>query len=316
MLRISQIPNPARSETLRETAAGGIDIVAPTVAPTAAAKAPNPAPEKALGANHAATVVPWVTQELRFHTVLDMGCGNGEAVRLLGEGGYEAHGIDIAPTAAPGIAGIRTGDALAVAQETGYFDLVLCCNLAHEFENARIPALLAEIDRLSNSYVMITTHSVESDAPNARTIAWWVSRIADFGWNYRVLREDPETKQLVLLMEKPGSLASKILPLLDEQGIGGIADIPAPAATEAPKPRIDTSSLAINAILTDLRAQRGPDAFRKIAALAEDLLSRGSETTKQLNPIFSRIVDAMEKRDDASLIRIFAQELGPILSTI
>ncbi|MCA9323359.1 MAG: class I SAM-dependent methyltransferase [Planctomycetes bacterium] len=311
MLRISQVNTPDEAGTAtvdspRPAAAAGGQGPAPTFATK-----PTPAPQDAengLGSNHAAAILPWVTEEFRFHSVLDIACADGEAVRMLQEADYEAHGIDLAPDC--NLPNIKTGDVFSMNYEENYFDLVLCCNFLHEIAPARVPQILAEIDRISNSYVMITMPSSEKGQQMVQPVAWWCDRIQDLGWRFRLLREDPETGQVAMFCERPNSLASQVLPLLDAQNEA------AAATNNPPSPSTINESIAV--VDQALRAFDGDDAaegFRHITSLADSLLGCG-QNLQTIHPIFSRIVTAMETGATTELIALLRHELRPALEQI
>ncbi len=309
MLRISDAPSTDGTTSTQEHAAAGIDSAHPPVVETTSK------PQKEfedLGPNHAFTVLPWITEEIRFHSVLDLGCGDGSAVKALQDVGYDAHGIDLSP-ACSGIPHVEAADVFQWEAEDGYFDLVLCCNMAQHIPNARVFELLAKMDRLSNSYIMMTMPSTESHAEGARPASFWTQRIEDFGWRIRLLREDPDTGHMVLLCEKRNSLAAQILPLLDEQGEGMFENVEAPSET-VPTDSGD-SQPAIALIDQALQAFRNNDpgaAFQSISSLADVLLGSGENLT-DIHPIFAKIVGAMERQDNASLEFLLEEELRPAL---
>ncbi|MEE9394644.1 MAG: class I SAM-dependent methyltransferase [Planctomycetota bacterium] len=288
------------------------------------------------GLNHGAQLVPWVTNELRFHSVIDLACGDGEGVRELISKGYEAHGIDIAPTPSAG-AEIIKGDAFQVAREDGYYDLVMCANFAQQVEDHRMSQLLAEMHRLSNSYILIST---PDDPALNRSSAWWCQRIADFNWQIRLLRQDPDTHQIVILAEKENSLASQILPLIDagmnteeivaaaEQGSAPTSpSIPpskqdvrtaevAPVAASAPM-AVSTASAApalrlLDEALERFQANENDSGFLKISDMAHAIGPIGN-SIDGLHDILGRLIDAMERRDTTAVVQILRLELRPTL---
>lgn len=309
MLRISDAQSCDGLTSTQEHAAAGIDSDQPPVVET------TPKSQKEfedLGPNHAFTVLPWITEEIRFHSVLDLGCGDGSAVKALQEAGYEAHGIDLDPTGSA-IPHVEAADVFQWDFEEGYFDLVLCCNMAQYIPNSRISELLSKMDRLSNSYMMMTMPSMESHSEGARPASFWTQRIEDFGWHIRLLREDPDTGHMVLLCEKRNSLAAQILPLLNEQG-GDAGPIDEASAAKAPSPTT-AHQPAIDLIDEALQAFERNDpggAFQSISSLADLLLGSGENLTA-IHPIFAKIVGAMERQDNASLEFLLSEELRPAL---
>lgn len=312
MLRITTA-KPA-SETITEGTSTGVAAGDPvTPPPVEFAHEAGPIPmETAIEGNHGAAIIPWLESELVFHSVLDMACGDGTAVSGLAALGRDAWGIDLAPTAA-NISNIITGDMFSVGQESGYFDLVMCCNTAHELSPVDVGRLFAEIDRLSNSYIMITVPSPEFST-EARPVSWWAQRAEDFGWRFRFVREDPDANQLALMFEKADSLAAKILPLLDENGEipNASTNVADSAATQGQA--AEAVSLA-GSILDSLRLGDDEEAFGKLANLASMLLESGL-SMGALNPILLDIVEAMEKKDRRSLVSLIETRLIPGLESI
>lgn len=289
--------------------------------------------------NYAKALLPWLTNELLFSTVLDIACGDGAAVDELNGAKYEAYGIDATATADQNRR-IMRGDLMNVPMETGFFDLVMCANTLHEIDDHRVPQALAEIHRLSNSYVILSVPSGETIAPNnarIRTPLWWCARIADFGWKIRLLREDPSTGQLVILAEKADSMAAKVLPQLDLEDSnhasnGGTTtrhDTPsaatmpptAPSASTTPTPAKSGPSIASQALtqldmVTDhLKADRVDAAYRGIGQLAETL-GRTAKHSPQIIESLRRIVSHMEKKELGVLLFRLERELRPLISTI
>lgn len=292
--------------------------------------------------NYAKALLPWLTNELLFSTVLDIACGDGTAVDELNGAKYEAYGIDAAASADEGRR-IMRGDLMNVPMEAGFFDLVMCANTLHEIDDHRVPQALAEIHRLSNSYVILSVPSGETIAPNnarIRTPLWWCARIADFGWKIRLLREDPSTGQLVILAEKADSMAAKVLPQLELEDsnhtTNGATAMPTtrhdahsattstpnvPSATTAPTPTKNGPSIASQALtqldmVTDhLKADRVDAAYRGIGQLAETL-GRIAKHSPQIIESLRRIVSHMEKKELGVLLFRLERELRPLLSAI
>ncbi len=285
-------------------ATGGADTGAPSL-DHAQASQPR-STQQAIEGNNAAHVLPWLTEEIRFHAALDMGCADGSAVKLLQEAGYDGHGIDIAPIA-PGIENIVTGDFFSAPYDNGFFDVVICCNVLQDIPNHRISELLAEVDRISNSYIMITTPSTECDSivGNARSVGWWCERIQDFGWRFRIIREDPETGHMVILAEKPNSLAAQILPLIDAGELDGSADTD------------DTTEILakIDDAVTTLESGNHDLGFAIISQLA-DLLLGAEVNLTAVQPLFAEIITAMENKDTPQVIHILRNDLRSGISNI
>ena len=123
-----------------------------------------------------------------------------------------------------------------------------------------------------------------------------------------MLRQDPETQQLVLLCEKPDSLAAQILPLIDA------ADGELPDSTIQPVNTSFEDSIAVaREILTHFRDGNAAFGFQGISDLADLLLASGHPLAG-INPIFSRVVTALEQQDQIRLVEILESELIPALS--
>ncbi|MEZ6196865.1 MAG: class I SAM-dependent methyltransferase [Planctomycetota bacterium] len=315
MLRISTEPEVA---TTAGHAASGSTTTPEVRSDSAHGMTPHVNP--IAGKNHSAMLIPWITNELRFHSVIDLACGDGEAVRLLAEAGYESHGVDIdAPGTDPAI---TRADAFAVPQEAGYYDLVICANFAQELPDHRIPSLLHEINRLSNSYALISVPGVESTDETAgqiRGTAWWCQRLADFDWRIRLLREEPETGQIVMLIEKPDSLAAKILPLLDAETNSPSESTPTPAPA-AVAPALDETAMAalkrsaelLRSALQNFAAGRADEGYLAISDMAHALAPVGG-AIPGLFGVLGELVNAMETRDELRTIEVLGHEVLPRL---
>ncbi|MFT7620290.1 MAG: hypothetical protein ACI97A_003947 [Planctomycetota bacterium] len=298
----SNLGGPSVLTTAGAVATGGLDHEAPTFDDPTSSEPKST--QKPIKGNNAAHVLPWLTEEIRFHAALDMGSCDGSAVKLLQEAGYDGHGIDIAPTST-GIPNIETADFFHAPYENNFFDVVICCNVLQDIPNHRVSEILAEINRLSNSYIMITTPSTECDYPQGETreIAWWCERIRDFGWRYRIIREDPESGHLVILAEKPNSLAAQILPLID----GGELD--ASAVTGATDKIIAKIDLAVESLESGQREM----GFTLISQLA-DLLLNADLNLAEVQPLFTKIITAMENQDVDQIIHLMRHDLRNALT--
>lgn len=299
---------------------------------TAAKKPGDPLADR----NVAAVLLPWLTDELRFHSVLDLACGNGEAVRQLEDAGYESWGIDLQPVSRH--PRILVGDAFAVPQDDGYFDLVICAELLQSVDDHRVPALLAEIDRLSNSYVVLCTPSLEGQSCGGRirSAAWWLDRIADFRWRVRLLREDAETGRLILMAEKPNSLASQVLPLIEQGLLDPKPRVESTTATES-APRATSPASNVTPARTEPTAEERQVA-RRVRGLLDEALSlfeaghgdaaylRISDMAKAMGPIgprligldpaLGRLIEAMQARRNDEVVRILRVDIAPAFAEL
>ena len=299
--------------------------------------APPGAPSQNGGvANYSRLILPWITNELLFSTVLDMASGDGSAVDDLSSAKYEAHGIDLNARTDPRRR-ILHGSLFNVPMENGYFDLVICSHTLHEVADHEVPAALAEINRLSNSYVVITAPSGESTnnaTGRIRSPEWWCSRLADFNWKLRLMRQDPTTGELVILAEKPDSMAAKVLPTIEngalaaEQSLGAIGNgaahpnADAPSGPNAAAPTTNAAATSetatanrctqlIDAALAAIRADDIDGGYRTIGRLA-DALGQAPNLSKASLEILKNIVANMERREIGALVWRLERELRPL----
>jgi SAM-dependent methyltransferase len=320
MLRISTEPEgDTQTQDPNVSALTSGSPTPPTVDPSAATGM-TPHENPVAGKNHAALLIPWISNEMRFHSVLDMACGSGEAVSLLGEHGYDSWGVDLDP----GIAGdtVMQGDLFSVPKEDGYFDLVICANTAQEIEDHRIASMLAEMNRLSNSYILISAPGPEAEEGTPgriRDASWWCQRIADFDWRVRLLREEPETGQLVLLAEKADSLAAKVLPLLDEGVEVGNPQAEEttpsrPELSEETQAALSNSLTLLTSALENFAAGKIDAGYLSISDMAHALAPVGS-SVEGLFEALGDLVAAMEKRDEEGTIHHLAHGILPLLQS-
>jgi hypothetical protein len=308
------------TDTLCSLSAGG----SPATGGTSAGlrEAPGAARTTAPAVNYARILLPWITNELLFSTVLDMGCGDGSAVADLNRASYEAHGIDLLgqPNATQRI---TRGDLFHVAMSDGYFDLVICAHTLQEIEDHRVPSALAEIDRLSNSYIVLSMPSGETSnntSGRIRPPSWWCTRFADFGWRLRLLREDPATGEIVVLAEKAHSLAAKVLPLLDDALAQNPTTEPTPVTSSivvAPT-RNDAATAALAEIETALACLKRQDlegGYRSIGILA-DKMARLPNLSAELVEALKRLVATMERKDIGVLTFRLERELKPMIGAL
>ena len=116
----------------------------------------------------------------RDMALLDMGCGSGEALRILHEAGFrELHGLDL--TLDPRLAKepwlkLKTGDGRALPYPGATFDAVLCMHSLHHFGGvAGIQAALQEALRVlkPGGYLSLVDHY---RAPQVWAAFWGVRR--------------------------------------------------------------------------------------------------------------------------------------------
>lgn len=116
-------------------------------------------------------------------TVLDVGCGRGEFLCLLGEKGFEATGCDtddVCLQKSSLFATVKKVDILELSQTypDNSFDLISCL---HTLEHTLHPYnALLELKRVTRRYILLAV-------PNARYIAWDERETHLYSWNGETL---------------------------------------------------------------------------------------------------------------------------------
>jgi SAM-dependent methyltransferase len=101
-----------------------------------------------MGAHRRVWVRDWLAK-LTPGRVLDIGCGRGEAMRFAAALGYDAHGIETAPSLCTG--NVIEGSVLDIPESLGRFDLVLCLDVLEHLEADEIEPALNQIKSVSDS---------------------------------------------------------------------------------------------------------------------------------------------------------------------
>jgi SAM-dependent methyltransferase len=142
-----------------------------------------------------------------FESILDVGCGKGEGVKLLGEEGYEAWGCDIAD-----LSNIWTENGIenrcwtAPSHDLPFnndsFDMVMCCDVLEHIPPDYVDKSLDEIFRVSRKYFYFSIACCEEtpvrgkyNIPLHMTIMppnWWMEKLTVRGLTpiYHSIAED------------------------------------------------------------------------------------------------------------------------------
>ena len=100
--------------------------------------------------------------------VLDVGCGTGVLVDVLGELGYQAFGIDINPAAMEGMSmPHRVGGIDAIPEEDQSVDVVLANEILEHLRIGVYEAGIRELARVARQRVVITVPNAESLAASS-----------------------------------------------------------------------------------------------------------------------------------------------------
>lgn len=127
----------------------------------------------------------YLVSRFSVESVLDVGCGEGHAVRYFTDRGISASGFDglrqnVEHSVAPiELHDLRDGPfALPV-------DLVHCCEVAEHLEERYLPNLLST---LANGRVIAMTHAVPGQGGhhhvNCQPAEYWITRVEAIGYSY------------------------------------------------------------------------------------------------------------------------------------
>ena len=126
----------------------------------------------------------WAIDRYKISTVLDIGCGEGHALRWFAKAGLIARGIDGSPT------GVERSGALATRHDlrSGPYmatpvDLVWCCEVAEHVEPESVGHL---IDTMKTGRVVMMTHGFPQQGGfhhvNLRTSDYWIDLMRRAGF--------------------------------------------------------------------------------------------------------------------------------------
>ncbi|RYD23721.1 MAG: methyltransferase domain-containing protein [Verrucomicrobiaceae bacterium] len=92
--------------------------------------------------------------------VLDVGCSNGKAVERLTTMGFNAHGIDVSPTAvgmcrARGLSTCSVGSATAIPHEDSSFDMIVSTDVLEHLRPEDLQKMVGEFSRVVRDSVVL-----------------------------------------------------------------------------------------------------------------------------------------------------------------
>jgi len=131
----------------------------------------------------------WMVKELGVKSVLDVGCGQGYALREFKRLGCEAFGIDGLPENVADCGGLAVVHDLTTGPyRCERVDLVWCCELVEHVEDKFLANLLGT---LSGGRLVAMTHALPGQIGyyhvNCRAPDYWVEKMDEAGY---VLRRD------------------------------------------------------------------------------------------------------------------------------
>lgn len=126
--------------------------------------------------------------EYPLRTILDVGCGQGHALREFGRIGFKARGIDGLES------NVRDCDGMAEVHDltkgpykSDPVDMVWCCELVEHVEDKFLPNLLGT---LSNGRFVAMTHALPGQIGhhhvNCRAPDYWIRKMGGVGYELRV----------------------------------------------------------------------------------------------------------------------------------
>lgn len=132
----------------------------------------------------------------KFESILDVGCGRGDAVKELQDRGYEAYGVDIADLSGiwrdKGIVDYcYSAPAHKMLDEDNAFDVVMCCDVMEHINPDMVDKTLDEIFRVSGKNLFFSIACCEeTPVKNKFNISlhktimppvWWMNRLKEKG---------------------------------------------------------------------------------------------------------------------------------------
>jgi len=145
-----------------------------------------------------AAALTYIVAKLKFHSVLDVGCGMG--YQLLGflQAGKEVRGIEVCDyllnnflKVFVGTDLVRKGRIQEIPFDVNTFDLVYCTDVLEHIPEADVDVAIKELVRVSNKYIFSTISTVPAVCcpelklhETVKPVEWW-----DEKWSkYRLKR--------------------------------------------------------------------------------------------------------------------------------
>lgn len=139
-------------------------------------------------------LVPWVMENVKFKSVLDVGCGSGHALIKFLEAGKQAKGTEISDTLLRGrlatlteLGIVRRAYAHELPFGEGEFDLVFSTEVLEHIGEGDVHRSLAELLRVARRYVFATICYREANCfpelhlhETVKPKEWWMNEIGRF----------------------------------------------------------------------------------------------------------------------------------------
>ena len=145
----------------------------------------------------------WLKDKYHPRTILDVGAGEGHAVKYFRSIGIMALGIDgLQENITNSVAPVVLHDITKGKPNCPPVDMVWCCELVEHVEEKYIEHLL---DTLTLGSIIVMTHAGPGQAGmhhvNCQTDEYWISKLKERG--YVLLKEDTEYSRFIAYPEDP-----------------------------------------------------------------------------------------------------------------
>ena len=115
----------------------------------------------AMGKNHGKQFVPFLLKQYRFHNLLDVGCSNGNTVKMFQDKGIDAYGVDVSGEAIRiatrkwGVVNCCRGTVLHLPYNSNFFDAVFSCDTLEHLHRKDITLAVREMIRVSRRWLFL-----------------------------------------------------------------------------------------------------------------------------------------------------------------